>query len=248
MLSILNSDEPAVMMPVSDLPHSPTVRVLNLNALVSRMDNHIRELEAKGVPAMMLQEGLSRNLAKRVIYHLTAVRNRSYNRFPKKEKIGMVTRMADVLTVIRDAQKAEASEDAEAEDMLFNVFMSSDSYEDEGEAKKAVIHRVAEEDGARIQSWKVVNTSVGGYGLCWEGKEVSGARVGEIVALRDLTDDNSVWMIGVIKWMEFVASKGLVLRCRTVVHQSHGHVVSAASDQPYPDAEIAGGWFDVAQY
>jgi hypothetical protein len=206
---MLNSDEPAVMMLQSDLPHSPTVRVLNLNALVARVDVHIRELEAKGVPSMLLQEGLSRNLAKRVIYHLSAVRNRSYNRFPKKEQIGMVTRFPDVLTVIRDAQKTEASEDAEAEDMLFNVFMSSDSYEDEDRAKPAVIHRVAAEEGACIQTWKVLNTSVGGYGLCWEGKEASGARVGEIVALRDTPDPSAVWMIGVIKWMEFVVGKGL---------------------------------------
>jgi hypothetical protein len=205
---MLNSDEPAVMMLLSDLPHSPTVRVLNLNTLVARVDVHIRELEAKGVPAMLLQD-LSRNLAKRVIYHLSAVRNRSYNRFPKKEHIGMVTRFPDVFTVIRDAQKTEASEDAEAEDMLFNVFMSSDSYEDEDRAKPAVIHRVAEEEGARIQTWKVLNTSVGGYGLCWADKEASGARVGEIVALRDTPDPSAVWMIGVIKWMEFVVGKGL---------------------------------------
>lgn len=206
--AILNSDEPAVMMLASDLPHSPTVRVLNLGALVAQMDVHIRESEAKGVPAMILHEGLSRNLAKRVIYHLTAVQNRSYNRFPKNEQIGMVTRMPDVLSVIRRAQKTEASEDAQAEDMLFNVFMAGD-YEDEGAARKAAIQCAAEDDGACIQTWRVMNTSVGGYGLCWEGKEASGARVGEIVALRDLRDDNSVWMIGVIKWMEFVAGKGL---------------------------------------
>ncbi|MEB4590153.1 hypothetical protein VSS37_04095 [Candidatus Thiothrix sp. Deng01] len=205
---ILNSDEPALMMLASDLPHSPTVRVLALKALVARMDEHIRDLEAKGVPAMILQEGLSRNLAKRVIYHLTAVRNRSFNRFPKNEKIGMVTRMVDVLTVIRDSQRVEASEDVGADDALFNVFMSGD-YEDEGEAKQTVIQQVAEEEGARIQTWSVMNTSVGGYGLCWEGKEASGARVGEIVALKDLEDDNSIWMIGVIKWMEFVSGKGL---------------------------------------
>lgn len=205
---ILNSDEPALMMLASDLPHSPTVRVLTLKALVARMDDHIRDLEAKGVPAMILQEGLSRNLAKRVIYHLTAVRNRSFNRFPKNEKIGMVTRMVDVLTVIRDSQRVEASEDVGADDALFNVFMSGD-YEDEGEVKQTIIQQVAEEEGARIQTWGVMNTSVGGYGLCWEGKEASGARVGEIVALKDLEDDNSIWMIGVIKWMEFVSGKGL---------------------------------------
>ena len=206
---MLNSDEPAVMMLLSDLPHSPTVRVLNAAALLTRMDGHIRDLEAKGVPSMILQEGLSRNLAKRVIYHLTTVRNRSYNRFPKKEQIGMVTRLPDVLTVIRDAQKNDVSEDAEAQDALFNVFMSSDSYEEEGQAKQKVIDRVEDEEGAQIQSWKVINTSVGGYGLCWEDKEASGARVGEIVALRDMNDNSAVWMIGVIKWLEFVAGKGL---------------------------------------
>ena len=234
---ILNSDEPAAMILLSDLPHSPTVRVFMLNALVARIDGHIRDLEAKGVPSMMLQEGLSRNLAKRVIYHLTAVRNRSYNRFPKKEQIGMVTRFPDVLTVIRDAQKADASEDAEAEDMLFNVFMAGD-YDDEGDTKKSIIQQVAEHEGACIQSWKVINTSVGGYGLCWEGKEVSGARVGEIVALRDMSDDSAVWMIGVIKWMEFVAGKGLccgveLLSTKVMVVSVH-QVINRSLSQKLP--------------
>ncbi|MBU0654477.1 MAG: hypothetical protein KJ914_05000 [Gammaproteobacteria bacterium] len=206
--AILNSDEPAVLMPSSDLPHSPTVRVLNLNALVSSMDAHIHKLEDQGIPAMILHEGLSRNLAKRVIFHLTAVRNRSFNRFPKKEKIGMVTRMVDVLAVIRELQKADTAADTEEEDMLFNVFMSAD-YASEDEVRQAVIASAADEQGARIQSWSIMNASVGGYGLCWEGKEESGARVGEIVALRDLTKDGSAWMIGVVKWLEFMPGKGL---------------------------------------
>lgn len=206
--AMLNSDEPAVMMPSSDLPHSPTVRVINLNALVEVMDEHIRILEKNNIPAMILHEGLSRNLAKRVIFHLTAVRNRSFNRFPKKESIGMVMRMPDVLSVIRSMQRAEDAEESEAEDMLFNVFVSGD-YDSDEEAREAVIQQVDDNEGAHIQTWKVINSSVGGYGLCWEGKETSGARVGEIVALRDLSDENSVWMIGVIKWLEFVADKGL---------------------------------------
>ncbi len=206
--AILNSDEPAVLMPISDLPLSPTVRVLNLNELVASVDVHIRKLEAQGIPAMILHDGLSRNLAKRVIFHLTSVRNRSFNRFPKKEHIGMVTRMVDVLTVIRDVQKAESAAETEEEDMLFNVFMSGD-YDSEEEVRQSVIANAAEEEGARIQSWTVMNTSVGGYGLCWEGKEESGARVGEIVGLRDLSKHDSVWMIGVIKWMEFMPGKGL---------------------------------------
>jgi hypothetical protein len=207
---LLNSDEPAVLMPCSDLPHSPTVRVLNLNPLASMIDKHIRTLEENGVPAMLLQDGLSRNLAKRVIFHLTTVRNRSFNRFPKNEKIGMVTRMGDVLNAIQYTQKQDNGEASQEEDILFNVYTSDpDSYDDEAETKKKAELKIDYAQDARIQSWKVLNTSVGGYGLCWEGKEESGARVGEIVGLRDLNNDNAVWMIGVIKWMEFAAGKGL---------------------------------------
>lgn len=204
--ALLNSDEPAVLMPSSDLPHSPTVRVLQLNGLLAAMDANIRSLEKAGASALVVHEGLSRNLGKRVMFHLTAVRNRSFNRFPKQEKIGMVTRMADVLAVVRDANKQNTVTDAE-EDQLFNVFVSGD-YGSEDEVRKAI---VVQPDGlgACIQSWRVLNSSVGGYGLCWEGKEESGARVGEMVALRDLANDASVWMIGVIKWMEFVRGTGL---------------------------------------
>ncbi len=207
--AMLNSDEPAVMMPSSDVPHSPTVRVLNLNALLAAMDRHIRKLEENGIPAMLLHEGLSRNLAKRLIYHLSAVRHRSFNRFPKKEeKIGMVSRMTDVLTVIKDSYKQDDGTAKQEEDQLFNVFLSREDDEFEGE-QRAAITEVDDEPGARIQAWKLLNSSVGGYGLCWEGKEESGARVGEIVALRDLENENAVWMIGVIKWLEFVQKRGL---------------------------------------
>jgi hypothetical protein len=207
---MLNSDEPAVLMPSSDLPHSPTVRVLNINGLLGVMDADIRKLEKDSAAVLTFQDGLSRNLAKRTVYHLTTVRNRSFNRFPKKEKIGMVTRMTDVLPVVREMQMQmqDAGVSTEEEDMLFNVFVSED-YSSEDDVRRAVISQANDDEGARIQTWKVLNSSVGGYGLCWEGKEESGARVGEIVALRDLTNEGSVWMIGVIKWMEFVRGTGL---------------------------------------
>ena len=208
--AMLNSDEPAVMMLASDVPHSPTVRVLNLNALVTLMDRHIRKLEESGVPAMLLHDGLSRNLAKRVIYHLTAVRHRSFNRFPKKEeKIGMVSRMTDVLTVIKESHKSDDGVATQEEDALFNVFLARDDDEHDDNQRRKAIEQVDDQPGARVQAWKVLNSSVGGYGLCWEGKEESGARVGEIVGLRDLSNENAAWMIGVIKWMEFVQKRGL---------------------------------------
>ncbi|MFN3786444.1 MAG: hypothetical protein ACK4RS_06345, partial [Thiothrix sp.] len=162
----------------------------------------------KGQALAMLQDGLSRNLAKRVAYHLTAVRNRSFNRFPKNATIGMVTRLNDVLTVLHHTHKKADSADMLAEDYLFNVFVASD-YETEDAARVAVLEQASQQNAACIQTWKVINTSVGGYGLCWEGKETSGARVGEIVGLCDLKETTPDWMVGVIKWMEFAKGKGL---------------------------------------
>lgn len=203
---MLNSDEPAAMIPASDLPHSPTVRVLNLNSLLADIDQNIRELDTDEISPLALRGGLSRNLAKRILFHLTAVRNRSFNRFPKKSRIGVVTRMPDVVSVIHEIQQQDAGHNVE-EDALFNVFIS-DEYGEEESARKAVTNP-EDKSGAGIKTWRVLNSSVGGYGLCWEGQEESGARVGEIVALRDITDDTSVWMVGAIKWMEYVQGTGL---------------------------------------
>ena len=204
---ILNSDEPAALIPISDLPHSPTVRVLNLHNLLALLDKHIRDLEASGVPPMLMQQnGLSRNLAKRVIYHLTSVRNRNFNRFPKNEKVGMVTQLKDVLDVVLDSGKN--SKTAIEEDLLFNVFAYNEGADDSEQTRQVAL-KTEQEVGARIQSWRILNSSLGGYGLCWEDKEESGARVGEIVALRDLSNEHASWMVGVIKWMEFVNDKGL---------------------------------------
>lgn len=206
--AVLNSDEPAVMMPVRELPHSPTVRTIALAPLVAHLDSQIRAAESKGAVLAMLQDGLIRNLAKRVVYHLTTLRNRSFNRFPKNETIGMVTRLPEVLAVVQHAQKqAEANPDHEAEDFLFNVFANHAEDDEATRQLAAAQQRSAIE--ARIQIWRVLNTSVGGYGLCWAEKETSGARVGEIVGLRNVADIHSSWMVGVIKWMEFASGKGL---------------------------------------
>lgn len=206
-VAILNSDEPAVLMPASDLPHSPTVRILDLDGLVALLDQYIRNTEKLEGASALVHEGLSRNLAKRIIYHLTTMRNRSFNRFPKNEKVGMVTRMSDVLTVLRDSQNQDARQEQQEQDFLFNVYVSG---HDQGsdEVRKPVV-KADNALQANIQTWKVINSSVGGYGLCWEGQETSGARVGEVVGLRDMRQDQAVWMIGVIKWLEFVAGKGL---------------------------------------
>jgi cyclic-di-GMP-binding protein len=63
-----------------------------------------------------------------------------------------------------------------------------------------------------IQSWQMVDVSVGGYCLLWESNDVSSGQVGELVALRTCREDsNDGWKLGVVRWMKFTPERGLML-------------------------------------
>ncbi|MEZ5479220.1 MAG: hypothetical protein R3E95_17565 [Thiolinea sp.] len=200
--AILNNDEPAVIMPYGDLPHSPTVRVFNLRPLVMQIDQMIEEIAYEHSSALILTSGLSRNLAKRMIYHLTTVRNREYNRFERSDKISVVMGMANVLKVMDALYRKKPADQQREEDLLFNnmSYGVGNSLDVEDDEEDTQADQYEQECGVRL--WKVVNSSVGGYGLHWEGRESSQVRVGELVGLRDMTRADNPWMVGVVKWME----------------------------------------------
>ncbi|MGB0846539.1 MAG: hypothetical protein ACPGSM_07430 [Thiolinea sp.] len=205
--AILNNDEPAVIMPYGDLPHSPTVRVFNLRRLVMKIDSFIDEIAYENSSALILTNGLSRNLAKRMVYHLTTVRNREYNRFDCDEKISVVMGMNNVFQVLNNVSLKTPGTQKREEDLLFNNMLYGDGHSidvaHEEEDKNAIDH----ESGVRI--WTAKNSCVGGYGLYWEGQEASNARVGELAGLRDMTREDNPWMVGVVKWMEYTPKGGL---------------------------------------
>jgi hypothetical protein len=60
-----------------------------------------------------------------------------------------------------------------------------------------------------IESWKMINSSAGGYCLLWESDDVSSAQVGELLAIR--SDAGEGWKLGVIRWMKFTPERGLGL-------------------------------------
>lgn len=205
--AMLNNDEPAVVMPAGDLPHSPTVRVFNLRRLIMKIDRFIDSIAYENSAALVLTNGLSRNLAKRMIYHLTTVRNREYNRFERTEKVSVVMGMTDVIKVVHHTAGAGSASQRREEDLLFNSMLYGDgcSLDVEDEEKDAI--NLEQEYGVRI--WDAVNNSVGGYGLHWDGNESSNARVGELAGLRDMSRADNPWMVGVVKWMESRPKQGL---------------------------------------
>ncbi|MEZ5534131.1 MAG: hypothetical protein R3F02_00770 [Thiolinea sp.] len=205
--AILNNDEPAVIMPYGDLPHSPTVRVFNIRKLVMVLDRLIDEVKYEQSAVPVVAGGLSRNLAKRIIFHLTTVRNRQHNRFERDEEIMAVMGMSAVFQVVDNATNKSAGSLRKEEDLLFNSMLYGEQIPDEEEGAEQAMERAEQESGVRI--WHVKNSSVGGYGLHWNNKHSSPAKVGELVGLRDMRQKDNPWMTGVMKWMEYLPKKGL---------------------------------------
>ncbi|HPQ95892.1 MAG TPA: hypothetical protein PLN94_09915, partial [Thiolinea sp.] len=220
---VLNNDEPAIVMPFSDLPHSPTVRVFKMRELLVHLDRLIQDSMHENAGALTLPNGLSRNLAKRMAYHLTTVRSRSANRFPCNEKIATVMGIPNVLEVIRSSARKGSAAQQREEDVLFNSMaygemgMGLYGAESDPEDRDAEQERLADRESG-IQIWNVINNSIGGYGLHWQQHETSDARVGELVALRNRNDDEHPWMVGAIKWMEYINQQGLYCGVELLAH------------------------------
>jgi len=70
----------------------------------------------------------------------------------------------------------------------------------------------SEKQTPTIESWKMLDVSVGGYCLLWENSDVSSAQVGELAAIRTGTDaGRDGWKLGVVRWMKFTPRRGLIL-------------------------------------
>ncbi|HPY41000.1 MAG TPA: hypothetical protein PLM98_10825, partial [Thiolinea sp.] len=96
-----------------------------------------------------------------------------------------------------------SSEQKREEDILFDNMLYGESSLVTG-SKKGL-----EEAQSHLQIWDMINSSIGGYGLHWTHKESSAVRVGELIGLRDISNDQNTWIVGVVKWMEYINKQGL---------------------------------------
>jgi len=66
--------------------------------------------------------------------------------------------------------------------------------------------------GSHVETWRMTDTSAGGYCLLRDNAVASNARVGELAVIvhqEELAED--VWQVGVIRWLKFTGKSGLEL-------------------------------------
>jgi len=223
-ITLLNSDEPASLMPVADLLNSPTSRIFDLSTVIHKIDQFVTLSETDELGKHEQWPMLTHSLAKRLVYVLTTIRNRRYKRFERQEKAALVIRMPDVINVIRGNEPEsfmdQINEDVE-DDNIYDALAAEDNVSSPW--SDLDIEELASHRDATIHSWQLENSSSGGYGLKQIVSEATTARVGELVAIKDPKDSSDMWQISVTRWMD--AFKGIGLRIGLEILSIHGMVV-----------------------
>jgi len=204
-ISLINSDEPAALMPISEILSSPTSRIIDASKVVSILKRFITD--SANTPLGLHKDFpmLNHGLAKRLVSVLTTARSRKFKRFERGDKAGLVFRLKDVVEVVKHTQEEPvASKNAEEDDVYEQL-----NY---GEAVASPwvdldVESLDEEHDVEIQTWKIKDSSSGGYGLCQQEKEPTAARIGEIIGIKDPADDSNQWHILVIRWMDYFRGK-----------------------------------------
>jgi len=223
-IALMNTDEPASLMPVSDLVTSATSRIFDLSKVIHALDEFVSLSEHSGLGRHEKWSMLSHSLAKRLAYVLTTIRNRRYKRFPRDEKGLLAIRMVDVIEIIRensaDSFDDQLNEDIE-DDNIYEALAEGDAVSSPW--SDIDIDALAEERDVKLHSWQFENSSSGGYGLRQVTVEPSTARVGELVAVQDPKDEAALWQIAVIRWLD--AYKDIGLRIGLEILSLRGMVV-----------------------
>lgn len=209
-VALLNSDEPASLMPVSDLVNSPTSRIFDLSDVIYKLDQFVSLSEQTDLGTHKSFPMLTHSLAKRLVYVLTTIRNRRYKRFARDEKAVLAIRMVDVIELIRendvDSFAEQINQDVE-DDNIYEALSEGDSVSSPW--SDIDIDALAEDRDVKLQTWQIENSSSGGYGLRQINSDSSTARVGELTAIKDPKDEADLWQVAVIRWMDSFKEIGL---------------------------------------
>lgn len=218
---LINSDEPASLMPVADLVSSPTSRVFDLSKLIAKLEQFIHLSSPSDLGTHESWPMLTHSLAKRLVYILTTIRNRRYKRFARDEKASLVIRMVDVLEIVRENEVESFAEQLNKDIEDDNVYEALTSGDQVSSPWADIdVEALVEDRDIQISTWKINNSSTGGYGLSQVKLEPSTARVGELVAIKDPKDNSDSWQVGAVRWLDSFHDAGLSLGIEVLSSQT----------------------------
>jgi hypothetical protein len=229
-IALLNSDEPAALMPISDIVSSATSRIIDTSKVINILNRFIEETANSTLGLHDDYPMLNHGLARRLMQILTHASSRKYKRFKRDDKVGLVIRLKDVIEVIRCTQPDDnaiqhAEEDEIYEQLNYGETIASPWVDLEVES-------LEEKHDVEIQTWKIKISSTGGYGLCQHEKEPTSARIGEMVGIKDPSDESDQWQILVIRWMDYYrGKKGLCFGAELISSQAISIIVETVENR-----------------
>lgn len=209
-IAMLNSDQPATLMPVAELLHSPTVRLFDLNRVIQKLTQFIKDTHySKSLGSNETFPMLTNSLARRLMATISIIQNRQFRRFAQNKQTPVVSHLSNIVKVIQLEQAQDSSDLLLEEDALFEEMIYGESSNTSSPWATPDATTQLDESNIERRVWHIENSSSEGYGLLWEHKDPSGLRVGELIALQDPADKAEIWQIGTVRWMEYRATKGL---------------------------------------
>ena len=241
-IALLNSDESAALMPVSEVLNSATSRIFDVSKIEKILRDFIELTTDSSFGLHQDQPMLNRGLARRLLTKLTTSSNRKNKRFPRDDVAGVVMRLSDVYSVVRESTfDLEEEDTAAVEDNLYERMAQGEPVSSPW--VELDVAASLEDSSVEVQPWYIDNSSAKGYGLRQKVIEPSSARVGEVVAIRDPSDETDNWQVGVIRWMDFYRDKGLCFGAELLSPKAMGLVVTAIKNREAPQRLPINGLF-----
>lgn len=212
----LQSDHPPVYRTLAaGQPTDKHIRILDTTAATG----HLRDVLTAGSAAARNHTGIgSTETLQQLMLAWGAMPRRRFPRHHQRAQIRLVSGMR----AIHGLAAAPGTQTGEEEDAITDqhylpdpTFDSSVRFATPGEQADDLL-RGAFSTGtlqeSRIETWRMADTSAGGYCLLWDNAFASSARVGELVAIAQPEDtDMENRQLGVIRWMKFTGEYGLEL-------------------------------------
>lgn len=233
-LNLQTDSPPAYRTLADDQAPNKYTRILDTKAATEQL----REvLSAKNVPAVN-QTGIGdTEILQQLMLAWGAMPKRKFMRHHRHASIRLVTGINAVHRLIAGPSGHVHEDDDSIMDHHYlpdPTFDSTTFIASRADGADTLLHGAYTTNpapGSRIESWRMMDTSAGGYCLLWDNVIASNARVGELAAIVQQDErTEETWQLGVIRWLKFTARRGLELGVQLLAPAGEAIWAYACSD------------------